>query len=94
MLLICAPQVIWADPPPNFILPLPSCLVSRNVDFKLGDAAEELLIEVLDICHAKSYIYRSAPVAIETSVLRQPRNTAVNGLQAEEPIIPMLPFSQ
>ena len=31
-----------------------------------ADAAEEMLIEVLDSCHIRSYVYRSAMVAIKT----------------------------
>jgi len=58
-----------------------------------ADVAEELLIEDLDICHMKSYIYRSALITIETSILHQPCDIGANDLRVYEPIISMFPLS-
>ena len=58
-----------------------------------ADVAEELLIEVLDVCHMKSYVYRSALITIETSILHQPCNIGANDLRVDEPITSMFPLS-
>jgi CHAT domain-containing protein len=57
-----------------------------------ADAAEELLNEILDVCHTESYIYRAALLAIETYALPS-QNTDANDLMEEGPIAPMLPLS-
>jgi hypothetical protein len=51
-----------------------------------ADLAKKLLNEVPDVCHAKSYIYRSA-LSIETYVPRQVKSTDENGLRVEKPIV-------
>ncbi|KAG1738571.1 CHAT domain-containing protein [Suillus occidentalis] len=56
------------------------------------DAAEELLSEVLDSCHANSHIHRAALLAIETSALHPAASIDVNGLVQESPAASMLPL--
>ncbi|KAG2337380.1 hypothetical protein BDR05DRAFT_993055 [Suillus weaverae] len=58
-----------------------------------ADAAEELLSEVLDVCHANSHIYRAALMAIETSALHSAGSLDVNDLGRERPATSMLALS-
>ncbi|KAG1765047.1 CHAT domain-containing protein [Suillus placidus] len=58
-----------------------------------ADAAEELLSEVLDVCHANSHIYRAALMAIETSALHSAGSLDVNDLGRERPTTSMLALS-
>ncbi|OAX37805.1 hypothetical protein K503DRAFT_866605 [Rhizopogon vinicolor AM-OR11-026] len=58
-----------------------------------ADIAEELLNEVLDVCHTKSYIYRSALLAINSYVLQTARSADANDLRVEGPMSQMLPWS-
>ncbi|KAG2151157.1 TPR-like protein [Suillus bovinus] len=58
-----------------------------------ADTAEELLSEVLDVCHANSHIYRAALIAIETSALHSVGSIDTNDLQQERPAAPILPLS-
>ncbi|KAG2340931.1 hypothetical protein BDR05DRAFT_991223 [Suillus weaverae] len=58
-----------------------------------ADAAQELLSEVLDVCHANSHIYRAALIAIETSALHSARSIDVNDLGRERPTASMLTLS-
>ncbi|KAG1767652.1 CHAT domain-containing protein [Suillus occidentalis] len=57
------------------------------------DAAEELLNEVLNVCHANSHIHRAALLAIETSALHPYASIGVNALGQEWPATSMLPLS-
>ncbi|KAG2744370.1 hypothetical protein P692DRAFT_201121221 [Suillus brevipes Sb2] len=57
------------------------------------DAAEELLSEVLDVCHANSYVHRAALLAIETSALHPAASIDANNLGQEPPTASMLPLS-
>ncbi|KAG1859841.1 hypothetical protein F4604DRAFT_1930578 [Suillus subluteus] len=45
-----------------------------------ADTAEELLNEVLDVCHADSHVYRAALLAMETSALHPAGNTNTSDL--------------
>jgi hypothetical protein len=45
-----------------------------------------MLNEVPDVCHAKSYIYRSM-LSIETYVPPPVKSTDENGLRVEKPIV-------
>ncbi|KAG1799585.1 TPR-like protein [Suillus variegatus] len=56
-----------------------------------ADTAEELLSEVLDVCHTNSHIYRAALIAIETSALHGSMD--INDLQQERLAPSMLPLS-
>ncbi|KAG1794293.1 CHAT domain-containing protein [Suillus variegatus] len=56
-----------------------------------ADTAEELLSEVLDVCHANSHIYRAALIAIETSALHG--GMEANDLEQERPAPSMVPLS-
>ena len=56
-----------------------------------ADTAKEILIEALDNCHPRSYIYRSAMVTIETYILHQPGDT--DALRADKHISSMLSLS-
>ncbi|KIK32330.1 hypothetical protein CY34DRAFT_101755, partial [Suillus luteus UH-Slu-Lm8-n1] len=56
-------------------------------------AAEELLNEVLDVCHANSHIHRAALLAIETSALHPAASTDAHDLGQEWPAASMLPLS-
>ncbi|KAG2154165.1 CHAT domain-containing protein [Suillus bovinus] len=58
-----------------------------------ADAATELLSEVLDVCHANSYIYRAALIIIETSTLHSAGRIDANDLGQEGPAASMLPLS-
>ncbi|KAG1722063.1 CHAT domain-containing protein [Suillus lakei] len=58
-----------------------------------ADAAEELLNEVLDVCHANSHIHRAALLAIETSALHSARSIDANDPGQEWPAASMLPLS-
>ncbi|KAG1823194.1 CHAT domain-containing protein [Suillus variegatus] len=58
-----------------------------------ADMGEELLSDVLDVCHADSQIYRAALIAIETSALHSARSLDANGLQQERLATSMLPLS-
>ncbi|KAG1859818.1 hypothetical protein F4604DRAFT_1930542 [Suillus subluteus] len=58
-----------------------------------ADAAEELLNEVLNVCHANSHIYRAALIAIETSALRSARSIHANDPGEERPTTSMPPLS-
>ncbi|KAG1724862.1 CHAT domain-containing protein [Suillus lakei] len=58
-----------------------------------ADEAEELLWEVLDICHANSHIHRAALLAVETSALHPAGRTDTNGLGREQPAASILPLS-
>jgi hypothetical protein len=51
-----------------------------------ADVAKELLNEVVDVCHAKSHIHRSALLAIKTSVLHPAGSIDANDLPAKETI--------
>jgi hypothetical protein len=57
------------------------------------DKSEELLSEVLDLCHANSHIYRAALLAIEISTVHLAGSTAVNDLGQERPATSILPLS-
>ncbi|KAG2742453.1 hypothetical protein P692DRAFT_20750443, partial [Suillus brevipes Sb2] len=57
------------------------------------DAAEELLSEVLDVCHANSHIHRAALLAIETSVLHPAASINVHDLGQEWPAASMFPLT-
>ncbi|KAG2751859.1 hypothetical protein P692DRAFT_20872093, partial [Suillus brevipes Sb2] len=57
------------------------------------DAAEELLSEVLDVCHANSHVHRAALLAIETSVLHPAASTDTHDLGQESPAASMLQLS-
>jgi CHAT domain-containing protein/tetratricopeptide (TPR) repeat protein len=56
-------------------------------------AAEELLNDVLDVCHAKSHIYRSALLAVETHAVKTARITDANDVRAERSTASMFPLS-
>ncbi|KAG2114914.1 CHAT domain-containing protein [Suillus cothurnatus] len=56
-------------------------------------ATRELLSEVLDACHADSYIHRAALIAIETSALHSVGSTDANDPGQEWPAASMLPLS-
>ncbi|KIK39525.1 hypothetical protein CY34DRAFT_89051 [Suillus luteus UH-Slu-Lm8-n1] len=51
------------------------------------DEAEELLSEVLDICHANSHIHRAALLAIETSALHPSASIGRDDLHALDEVI-------
>ncbi|KAG2156443.1 TPR-like protein [Suillus bovinus] len=55
-----------------------------------ADMAEELLCEILDVCHADSHIYRAALIAIETFALHSAGSIVVNDLEQERPATSML----
>ncbi|KAG2746772.1 hypothetical protein P692DRAFT_201621352 [Suillus brevipes Sb2] len=57
------------------------------------DAAEELLSEVLNVCHANSHIHRAALFAIETSALHPAASIDTHDLGQEWPVASMLPLS-
>ncbi|KAG1804572.1 CHAT domain-containing protein [Suillus variegatus] len=56
-----------------------------------ADTAEELLSDVLDVCHANSHICRAALIAIETSTVHG--SMEANDLQQEGPATSMLLLS-
>ncbi|KAG0702340.1 TPR-like protein [Suillus ampliporus] len=58
-----------------------------------ADAAEELLHEILDVCHANSHIYRAALLAIETSALHPAGSIDVHDRGQQWPIASILPWS-
>ncbi|KAG1785495.1 CHAT domain-containing protein [Suillus plorans] len=58
-----------------------------------ADAAEELLSEVLDVCHANSHVHRAALITIETCALDSAGSIDGNDLRQERPATSMLPFS-
>ncbi|KAG1729051.1 hypothetical protein EDD22DRAFT_974044 [Suillus occidentalis] len=58
-----------------------------------ADAAEELLNEVLDVCHANSHIHRAALLAIETSALHPAASIDAHGLGQEWPAASIPPLS-
>ncbi|KAG0706513.1 CHAT domain-containing protein [Suillus ampliporus] len=58
-----------------------------------ADAAEELLCDVLDICHVNSHVYRAALLAIEMSALHPAGSIDANDLGQERPVVSMLPLS-
>ncbi|KAG2750404.1 hypothetical protein P692DRAFT_20655970, partial [Suillus brevipes Sb2] len=58
-----------------------------------ANTAEELLSEVLNVCHTNSHIYRAALLAIETSALHPARSTDTDDLGQERPASSMLPLS-
>ncbi|KAJ8584727.1 TPR-like protein [Rhizopogon salebrosus TDB-379] len=58
-----------------------------------ADAAEELLYDVLDVCHAKSHIHRLALLAVKTHAEKMARTTDANDVQAERPTASMFPLS-
>jgi CHAT domain-containing protein/tetratricopeptide (TPR) repeat protein len=57
------------------------------------DAAEELLSEVLDVCHTSSYTHRAALLVIQTSVLHPAGSILANDLGEERSAASMLPLS-
>ncbi|KAG1735366.1 CHAT domain-containing protein [Suillus occidentalis] len=59
-----------------------------------ADAAEELLSEVLDVCHANSHIHRAALLAIETSTLHPAASIAAHNYGREWPAASTPPLSQ
>ncbi|KAG1828843.1 CHAT domain-containing protein [Suillus variegatus] len=58
-----------------------------------GDAAEELLSEVLEICHTNSHIHRAALIAIESWALHSAGRTGGNDLGQEQPATSIFPLS-
>ncbi|KAG1815346.1 CHAT domain-containing protein [Suillus variegatus] len=58
-----------------------------------ANAAEELLSEVLDVCHANSHIYRAALIAIETFALHSAGSIDANDLGQEQPATSLFPLS-
>ncbi|KAG2141387.1 CHAT domain-containing protein [Suillus bovinus] len=58
-----------------------------------ADAAKELLIAVLGVCHAHSHIYRAALIAIETSALHSAGSTDGNDFGQERSTASMHPLS-
>ncbi|KAG1763820.1 CHAT domain-containing protein [Suillus placidus] len=58
-----------------------------------ADTAEELLSEVLDVCHANSHIHRAALLTIETSALHPAGNIDASDLGQERQAASILPFS-
>ncbi|KAG1753384.1 CHAT domain-containing protein [Suillus lakei] len=58
-----------------------------------ADAAEELLSEVRDVCHANSHIHRAALLAIKISTLRPAGITDANDSGQERPAACTLPLS-
>ncbi|KAG2746753.1 hypothetical protein P692DRAFT_2037012 [Suillus brevipes Sb2] len=58
-----------------------------------ADSAEELLREVLDVCHANSHIYRAALIAIESSALHSAESIDANNLGQERPAASTIPLS-
>ncbi|KAG1779400.1 CHAT domain-containing protein [Suillus placidus] len=58
-----------------------------------ADAAQQLLSEVLDVCHANSHIYRAALIAIKKSALHSARSIDANDLGRERPTASMLTLS-
>jgi hypothetical protein len=58
-----------------------------------AEVAEELLSEVLDVCHADSHIHKAALSVIETSTLHLVGSTVANDLGQERPAASMLPLS-
>ncbi|KAG1798004.1 CHAT domain-containing protein [Suillus variegatus] len=58
-----------------------------------ADAAEELLSEVLDVCHVNSHVHRAALIAIETSALHSAGSIDGNDLGQGRPAAAMLPLS-
>ncbi|KAG2144699.1 CHAT domain-containing protein [Suillus bovinus] len=78
---------------PNTQLHLAIALLSRFTKWGFqtdADAAEELLGEVLDVCHADSHIHRAALLAIETSAQQLSGSTAANSLGQKQPAASML----
>ncbi|KAG1764143.1 hypothetical protein EDD22DRAFT_1019905 [Suillus occidentalis] len=57
------------------------------------DAAEELLSEVLDVCHTSSHIHRAALLVRQTSVLHPAGSIDANDLGEERSAVSMLPLS-
>ncbi|KAG1783411.1 CHAT domain-containing protein [Suillus placidus] len=58
-----------------------------------ANAAQELLSEVFDVCHANSHIHRAALIAIESSALHSAGSIDANNLGQERPAVSMLPLS-
>ncbi|KAG2344645.1 hypothetical protein BDR05DRAFT_999030 [Suillus weaverae] len=58
-----------------------------------ADAAEELLNELLSVCHANNHVHRAALLVAETSALHSARRTDANHVGTEGPTAPMLPCS-
>jgi CHAT domain-containing protein/tetratricopeptide (TPR) repeat protein len=81
---------------PTIQLHLAIALLSRFAKrgFEMdADAAKELLNEVINVCHAKSHIHRSALFVIKTYVLHPARSVDANDLPAEEPITSTFPLT-
>ncbi|KAG0697483.1 hypothetical protein DFH29DRAFT_1021985 [Suillus ampliporus] len=61
-----------------------------------ADTAQELLNEVLHVCHANSHVYRSALLAVETCALcplHSAGSVNANNIGREWPVASMLPIS-
>ncbi|KAG2160197.1 CHAT domain-containing protein [Suillus bovinus] len=81
---------------PTTQLHLAMSLLSRFAKYGFqtdADTAEELLSEVLDVCHSNSHIYRAASVTIKTSALRFAGNINANDFEWERRAASVLPLS-
>ncbi|KAG2151610.1 CHAT domain-containing protein [Suillus bovinus] len=58
-----------------------------------ADMAEELLSEVLNVCHPNSHAHRAALIAIEASAQHSPRSMDTNDLEHERSAVSTFPLS-